>query len=317
MEYKSAQISSQSWYFTDLSDSRLAIVPPNAKNVSTDINDSSVIVTGGGQIAENNTDVITLFKILTNSLYNETKIPQNHVKYRAQKYMMTETDWYNFEVTGYFTFNTTNPNSRISIYGRSGEHVKGRPCEGTYYRVSMYVDGSVRCDAKHWHPGGTYILDPEGMNLGDMEGMRVGFKVIVFNNKDDNSVTVRALMDMNENNTWEEVCYFIDTGEKVGNLYVNCGDDTTKVITWAGPVIGIEVVNFPLDGCSIDSLSVREIDALAPKIEIPIPAAAIDPEAVSPPTAPPSDGYRTDLDADDWDDDTVYPLPLWGDPGDN
>jgi hypothetical protein len=120
------------------------------------------------------------------------------------------------------------------------------------------------------------------------------------------------------NNTWTEMCYVIDTGDlNSSNSFLRCGDATTKVITWGGPIIGVEVRNFPEMGIAIDKFSVREIDALAPKVIIPFQIPPIDLEAVSAPLTPPSTGYRTDLTADDWDDDTVYPLPIWGEPGDN
>jgi hypothetical protein len=78
----------------------------------------------------------------------------------------------------------------------------------------------------------------------------------------------------------------------------------------------VEIRNFPDMGIAIDKFSVREIDALAPKVVIPTPAVPFDPEAVSPPTAPPSTTYRTDL-TDTQDDDVYTGLPDWGDLGDN
>jgi len=318
MEYKSSTVSGQSWYFTDLGDSRLNIVPPNRNNVSVDVNNPNRVITGGGAVTDNG-DTLTLFEILTNSAYNETKIQQDHIKYKAQNAIMTETtDWTNFEVTFYAEFLEVNPNSEIAIYGRSGRHIRGRPCEGTYYRVAIRADGNMRCDAKHWHPGGTDVLEPRGGALGDLEMMRIGIKFIVFTNKDRSTVTLKSLVDMAGNNTWTEMCYVIDNGSlNTSNSYLRCGDETTKVITWGGPIIGVEIRNFPVDGIAIDKWSVREIEALAPKVTIPIPAVPFDPEAVSAPTAPPSTGYRTDLDDDDWDDDLDYPIPPWGEPGDN
>lgn len=318
MEYKSSTVSGQSWYFTDLGDSRLNIVPPNRNNVSVDVNNPNRVITGGGAVTDNG-DTLTLFEILTNSAYNETKIQQDHVKYKAQNAIMTETtDWTNFEVTFYAEFLEVNPNSEIAIYGRSGRHIRGRPCEGTYYRVAIRADGNMRCDAKHWHPGGTDVLEPRGGALGDLEMMRIGIKFIVFTNKDRSTVTLRAMVDMAGNNTWTEMCYVIDNGSlNTSNSYLRCGDETTKVITWGGPIIGVEIRNFPVDGIAIDKWSVREIEALAPKVNIPIPVVPFDPVAfISAPTTPPSDALRAST-GDDWDDDVDYPLPPWGDPGDN
>ncbi len=316
MEYKSSQVSAQSWYFTDLNDSRLNVVPPNRNNVSVDENNPNSIITGGGAVTDNG-DVVTLFEIFTNTEYNETKISQDHIKYKAQNAIMeSTTDWTNFEVTFYAEFMAVNANSEIAIFGRSGRHVKGRPCEGTFYRVAIKSNGNMRCDAKHWHPGGIDPIEPRGGALGDLEMMRIGIKFIVYTNKDGNTVTIRSLIDMNGSNTWTEMCYVIDNGSlSSSNSYLRCGDETTKVITWGGPIIGVEIRNFPLNGIAIDKWSVREIDALAPKVVIPTPAIPFDPEAVSAPTAPPSTGYRTDLT--DTQDDDIYVPPPWGDPGDN
>src|SRR6187401_516468 len=137
MEYKSSQVSAQSWYFTDLDDSRLNVVPPNRNNVSIDMNNPNRLITGGGAVTDNG-DTVTLFEIFTNTEYNETKISQDHIKYKAQNAIMeSTTDWTNFEVTFYAEFMAVNANSEIAIFGRSGRHVKGRPCEGTFYRVAI------------------------------------------------------------------------------------------------------------------------------------------------------------------------------------
>ena len=76
--------------------------------------------------------------------------------------MEETTDWTNFEITFYAEFMAVNTNSEIAIYGRSGRHIRGRPCEGTYYRLAIEANGNMRCDSRHWFPGGTDILEPRG-----------------------------------------------------------------------------------------------------------------------------------------------------------
>ena len=315
MEYPSVigGNNSQSWYFTDLDDSRLNIIPPNTSIL--DPNNPNRIITGGG-VERYRGDLTTLFEILTTSGYDPTKISMNHVQNKAQKFMMQPTDWTNVEVTGYFEFMETNPNSELSIFARSGKHEPGKPCEGTFYRVNLTANGRVRCDMKHWHSGGYEILDNATGHMGDLEMMRFGLKFIVYNNQDLNTVVIKSLVDMTGgDDQWMEVCNVIDTGDK-SNRFLKCGDETTRTITWGGPIIGIEVKNFPSGGLAIDKLSVREIDAFQPKVILDPPAAPADPYYVVPPTTPPSTGLRTNT-GDDWDDDVDYPLPPWGDPGDN
>lgn len=317
MEYPSVRGSgssgTQAWYFNDLTDSRLNIIPSHTSII--DPNNSNRIITGGGS-QKYRGDLTTTFEILTTSGYDPTKISMDHVQNRAQRFMMQPTDWTNVEITGYFEFMEANPNSELSIFARSGKHEPGRPCEGTFYRVNLNANGRVRCDMKHWHSGGYEILDNATGHMGDLEMMKFGLKFIVYNNPDLSSVCIKSFIDMTGgDNMWMEVCNVIDTGD-TSDRFLRCGDETTKVITWGGPIVGIEVKNFPSGGIAIEKLSVREIDAFAPKVVIDPPAAPEDPEAVSAPTTPPSTDLRPSL-PDDWDDDVDYPLPPWGDPGDN
>ena len=310
MQYKSAATSNtQSWYFTDLSDSRLNITPSNTTTV--DENNPNRIITGGGAITDGGNNVV-LMEIFTTSGYDETKVTQDHDAAKSQGFLMLPTDWLNFELTGYFEFLMTNSNCSIELFGRSGKHVNGRPCEGIKYSVNISCDGVIRGVIKHWHSGGIEPLDQTAV-LGDLEGERIGIKFIVYNNHTNinnvSAVRIEVFIDRFADNSWEKVFEYTDTGEKTN--YLKCGDTSTKMIKWGGPIVGLGIINFPLGGLAIDKLSVREIDALAPKVVIPTPPAPIDPEAVSAPTAPPSTGYRTDLDDDDWDDDITYDPPVY------
>lgn len=316
MQYKSAATSNtQSWYFTDMSDSRFNITPSNTTTI--DENNPNRMITGGGAVMDGGNNVV-LMEIFTTSGYDETKVTQDHNAAKSQGFLMLPTDWLNFELGGYFEFMIANPNCRLELFGRSGKHVNGRPCEGIKYSIDITCDGVIRSAIKHWHSGGIEPLEQNSI-LGDIEGERIGIKFIVYNNHVNiNNVTavrIEVFIDRFADNNWEKYFEYTDTGEKTN--YLKCGDTSTKMIKWGGPIVGLNIINFPIGGLAIDKLSVREIDALAPKVEIPIPAAPIDPDYVSPPTAPPSTGYRTDLDDDDWDDDLDYPIPPWGEPGDN
>lgn len=317
MEYRSSiqADNSQSWYFSELEDSRLNIIPSNTTIV--DPQNSNRIITGGGALSDSGSNLVTTFEILTTSGYDETKIIADHNQAKAQGFMMLPTDWQNFEITGYFHFIDTNPGSRVELFGRSGRHINGRPCEGTKYDLVVTSDGHLRGNVKHFHSAGLQFLH-DVVVLGDLEGERIGIKFVVYNNSYDvnpTAVRIEAYVDRFVNNIWDKVYDFTDTGSS--NIYLKCGDSSTNMITWGGPIVGIRVIDFPSGGLGIEKLSVREVDALLPKVVIPQPEAPFDPEAVSAPVAPPSDDYNDDLTDDDWDDDTDYPLPPWGDPGDN
>jgi hypothetical protein len=318
MEYPSLRggNNTQSWYFTDLEDTRFNIIPLDISATVVDPNNANRIITGGG-IEKYRGDQTTTFEILTTSGYNPSKMIMNHVQNRAQKFGMLPTDWTNVEITCYIEMMQTTPDSEISFFARSGKHEMGRPCEGTFYRVTIKANGHIRCDMKHWHPGGYEVLDNATGHVGDLEMMRFGFKFVVFNNPDSSdSVIIKSFMDMHADDNWNQVCYVIDTGD-TSDRFKLCGDENTKVISWGGPIVGLEIRNFPEHSVAIDKLSVREIDVVRPKMSMLPQPAVFDPEAVSPPVAPPSDGYRVGLDDDDWDDDTYYEVPSWMDPGDN
>jgi hypothetical protein len=315
MEYRSALLrdNSQSWYFQDLNDSRLNIIP--SINTSVDINDPNRIISGGGTVSDNG-DIVTTFEILTTSGYDDTKIIMNHNLAKAQTFMMLPTDWTNFELTFYIEFLNINANSRIEMFGRSGRHINGRPCEGTKYDLVITSDGHFRGNIKHFHSGGLEFLQDNAV-LGDIEGQTIGVKFIVYNIPDDDNPTavkVEGYIDRFSNNIWDMIYEYTDNGTK--NTFLLCGDISTNIITWGGPIVGLRLINVPIGGVAIKKLSNREIDATASKIDILPEPAVIDPEAVSAPTAPPSTGYRTDL-LDDQDDDIYTGLPTWGDPGDN
>lgn len=316
MEYKSStqQDNSQSWYFTDLEDSRLNILPPNTSIV--DPNNTNRIITGEGAISDNGSNLVTLFEIFTTSGYDETKITADHNRVKSQKYMMLPTDWVNFEITVYIHCIMCNPSSRIEFYGRGGRHINGRSYEGTKYDLVVTADGHLKGNIKHFHSAGLELLQDNAV-LGDIEGKRIGIKFIIYNNSNESNpsaVKIEGLVDRFSDNIWEKVYEYTDTGSK--NLYLKYGDASTNMITWGGPIIGIKVINFPSGGLAIDKLSVREIDALSPKITIPPIPAPIDIYYVIPPTTPPSTALRIGPVSDTWDDDLTYPNPPWGDPGD-
>lgn len=316
MQNRSALLkdNSQSWYFQDLNDSRLNIIP--FSTTSVDVNDINRIISGGGMVTDNG-DIVTTFEILTTSGYDDTKVIMNHNLTKSQKFMMLPTDWTNFELTFYIEFLNMNANSKIEMFGRSGRHINGRPCEGTKYDLVITSDGHFRGNIKHYHSGGLEFLQDEAV-LGDVEGQTVGIKFVVYNIPDDTNPTavkVEGYLDRFSNNLWERVYEYTDTGTK--NTFLKCGDLSTNIITWGGPIVGLRLINVPIGGVAIKKLSNREIDSNASKVDILPEPAPFDPEAVSPPTAPPSTGYRTDLTNDDWDDNvTTYPPPVWGDPGD-
>jgi hypothetical protein len=319
MIQRSSTTNPQSWYFTGIVDSRLEV--PNGvivNAIDTGLGaaaGSHALEIVGGQTAQVRDHLVS---ILTTSGYKQSLIELNHVHAKAKEAaMIRTTDWKNVEITFYCKIPVTeNPVDmdppHLLVTVRGGKKSAGRPCEGTHYGIKIFNDGRIGSERMHWYSGGRIFFDTVSV-LGNIEDKRIGIKVIVYNNKENTAVTIDVLVDINEDNKWITVYSYTDTG--IGEAHLRCGDETTRVITWGGPVITIQGVHIPK--VVIDSLSVREIDPFIPKIDLSKLPVKPDPEFVSPPDFPPTDIHRIDFDDDSWDDDLTYPLPPWGEPGDN
>ena len=227
----------QNWHFTDLDiDSR--VLKSNTFSVTNDG------FTGKGSYA-----------IMTTSRYKQTLVTLNHNKCQAQGFMMATNDWRDVEITGQFRYNSTGEGSRITIYVRSGDRT--RPCEGTGYGVTLTPDGRVTCDVRQWFPGGITILDSVQGAAGDIEGKWVGFKVCIFNNENDSHVNIKAFIDENINNQYQDICTATDTG--TGTFGNKCSDNPNQVITWGGP-LAVLLIDGEDTNVDVRYLSVREID---------------------------------------------------------
>lgn len=299
MCYSSSKDNPQSWYFSNLEDSRLSGVETNV----TQVPDTVKIVTGGGDNQ--------LITVTTTSNYRESEIIRNHKQCKALGYMMHVNDFKNVEMTCYAKYLNTNPSSYISMYARSGMHVVGRPCEGTKYEVRFYPNGVISGVAEHWHSGGYVEFNDNVAVLGNIENKRVGLKFICYNDPTNTAATIEGWADLDADNKWTRFYEHTEFGDGTDNKYSKCGDATTNVITWGGPLAVFRIFNVPINGIEIDSMSIREIDPHSAFV-----GPMVDPNQVdswSRPTAPPSDEYFAGDATDDWDDDVNYPDVTWED----
>lgn len=257
MIHSPSRTNPQSWYFDQLEDdsrlegSRVFHKPSDSngnKKIIAKLNDLNSV---DGHTDEH------LLSIKSTTGYDESLIQTDHVKAKAQGYSHAMNDWKDVEMTAYIKFLETEPMSCFYMYARSGKHLEGKPCEGTKYAMCINPDGSINGEKELWHPGG-YVYFPSVSILGDLEGKRIGAKFILYNVLDgSNNVMLECYVDINENNRWKKVYSHMDTGE--GLEYIKCGDETTKTITWGGPIAGFRGRFIPDNGIELDSLSVREV----------------------------------------------------------
>lgn len=298
MIHSSSKTNPQSWYFDRLNkDSRTegdhVFLAPAIENIQNK-NRTKIIAKLDeiiGHLHEH------LLSVKSTTGYDESKIEHNHVKCKAQGYSHAMNDWKDVEMTAYIKFLVTDPESCFYMYARSGKHVEGKPCEGTKYAMCLNPDGTINAEKELWHPGG-YSYFPKVSILGDIEGQRVGMKFILYNKPDDNnSVMLECYIDINADNKWRKVYSVIDSGEGEEG-FTKCGDETTKTITWGGPIIGFRGRHIPDGGIEIDNMSVREIVINNSKLDRADRMHRVLPSVVH------SDSLRPSL-PDNWDDDPI------------
>lgn len=239
MVYNGSNRNPQSWFYNGLDDSRLK----NADDAN-EVSDEEFSVDGDIRLG-----------VMTTAGYNQSDIEQDHDKCKAQGYMMDERDWRDVEMTCYVHFNDGGGDSRCSLYARSGTHTSGRKCEGTKYTIGLYSSGRMRSGIEEWHNSGyTYFDD---WQVGNVEGQWFGFKAIMYNTQDDESVILECWVDENESNDWQMIYKFTDDGQ--GEEANVCSSQDHLAMTWGGPY-----AVYRQDGADINvkKFSVREVDPL-------------------------------------------------------
>jgi hypothetical protein len=190
-------------------------------------------------------------------------------------------EWKNVEITGYAKVVRTVGHSSgksdlqnvLQWYARSGEeHSDSEPCDGTSIKGRLHLDGTVGWKKEIWHTGGytdergtAKAIDPvvtEQNSKGKYyDGTWFGFKVVIYNIKNDGAVKMEAYIDENATNEWKKVSELVDDGgwyadsDKFGKE--DCDRERDHVITEAGPVMAFRSDKIVWD---FKNLSVREIE---------------------------------------------------------
>ena len=204
-------------------------------------------------------------------------------------HMMEAGGWRDVEMTGYY-YVTSSADDDYVHYCRGGTHTDGRACEGQAYKAAVnYGNGQVRVRKEQWHPSGYVSADWRpgfGRSVRNRWG---GFKAIFVNRgtAPNISVYMECWIDKNNDNVWERVYTFTDSGQSsFGGDGDRCDGKTNQVLTWSGP---FATFRWDTTGVRFKKLSVREIKEDGSFTPTPPPGGGTPPPAPpgGPPTPPP------------------------------
>lgn len=176
-------------------------------------------------------------------------------------HMMEQGGWRDVEMTGYFmgTSSASDDDAEYVPYVRGGRH-NGDACEGFAYKAALcYNNGEVRIRKEQWHPNGYVSADWRQGAGGSVRNKWCGMKFIVVNRGSSPNISVymEVWLDKSNNNTWERVYTFTDSGQSsFGGDGDRCGGKTNQVGTWSGPWA---TFRWDVSGVRFKKLSVREI----------------------------------------------------------
>lgn len=196
--------------------------------------------------SNDNRDIKTRFRV--QALPGQEAVTEtNQSVLRNRKYMGTERDWKNVEITFYAKIIEVNDSDRnggphFELEARSGLHGGGRPpCEGTALHTNLYPNGRVKLEKELSHTDGYTDNNPQRPNVTDnLMNRWIGMKGIFYNTNDGN-VKIELWLDKNANNDWgdEPVLSKVDNGG--WNIKDNgdneCHGENDEKIVWGGPVV--------------------------------------------------------------------------------
>jgi len=171
--------------------------------------------------------------------------------------------WKNVEISGYVrVVSYNNTDDTLVWYARGIQHTDKFPCQGTSLKSRLSVDGIVSWKKEIWHTGG--YTDGKGKStIGQsIFNKWVGWKVVIYNIKNETAVKMESYVDINNNNDWIKVSDVLDDGgwyAKTSNelfYSVNCGKPKDYVVINSGPIVAFRSDNLIWD---FKNLSVREI----------------------------------------------------------
>lgn len=177
------------------------------------------------------------------------------------------SEWRNVEITGYVQVVSVLPQSNegeVSWYARGGKHSSQVPCDGTALFGRLTVDGKADWQKEIWFTGGYTASTADTVASADsILGRWIGWKVVMYNIRDDTAVKMESYIDNNNDNNWVKVTELVDDGgwfaRSSDDVFysVDCGGrQKDYVITNSGPIASFRSDDLTWN---FKHLSVREI----------------------------------------------------------
>jgi hypothetical protein len=145
---------------------------------------------------------------------------------------------------------------------RGGRHNNNNPCEGTALSGAIYGDGKVDWKKEIWHTGGYTDAKGTAQATSSIIDRWIGWKVVMYNIRDNQAVKMESYLDDENNNKWRKVADIVDDGEWYANtpddIFYSAGCDRSKnhIIISGGSIATFRSDNVALN---FKNLSVREI----------------------------------------------------------
>ncbi len=177
------------------------------------------------------------------------------------------SQWKNVEITGYVQVANVLPQStegEISWYARGGKHTSQAPCDGTALFGRLSVDGRADWQKEIWFTGGYTSSTADNEASDDsILGRWIGWKVVMYNIRNDSAVKMESYIDNHNDNNWVKVTELVDDGgwfaRSTDDVFysVDCGGRPKDyVITNSGPIASFRSDDLTWN---FKNLSVREI----------------------------------------------------------
>lgn len=234
-----------------------------------------VLLTGaGGDFERVSSSLVKLtqnddvcINISTSTRFESVFVTTDRSSLLESKFMQTNNDWHNVEITVVFKYLGGNDDGQIILGGRTGLSIVD-PCQGFAYRAGLNLDASGGFIAKRQYAfaGNVYRRFDTTKMGSSLKGRIAAIKLVIY----DTDASGEPTIDLDESKKVNIEFYGSIDGVNPFRLLKRtddsggwgeadaCGGDAGIVGLWGGPICTVEW-NGGAD-IEIQSISVREID---------------------------------------------------------
>jgi len=174
-------------------------------------------------------------------------------------------EWKNVEVTGYVkVVSAQSKNSSLGWSARGTVYNGSNPCADTGIQGGLYVNGTPFWQKTIYHDAHSSFKISETSVTHPLMGRWIGWKVVIFNVRNNTAVRMISYIDDKDNGTWTKISDSIDDGKwyvytSNNKIYATkCNRTANYAVTNPG-----DIVSFSSEDMiwNFKNLSVREIQA--------------------------------------------------------